>query len=403
MPPGPTRHRVALVIALVGVAVSALTWHVSSQVQSDATYTSFCNLGGPINCDVVLGSRWGSFLGMSVALWGLLAFLAGAALAVPGALGAAAPVADLLLLALVGGSAGFALVLLVVALAVLRHACLLCLTLDGVILAWAVTVIPLARRFASIPTTPLLARRSTAHAVLMLGLLGAAGLGTVEAMRAPAEMSSIEEVRAAEPKFYAAWTQLPVVPMQDVLGESRHVKGAPDAPITIVEFSDFECPACGHAFGDLRELVKRRRDVRLVFRHYPLDASCNSAMPQTLHPDACAAAIAAECAGDQGKFWEYHDQLFEHQTALDRESLFRYARDLGLDIDRFRTCLDSPDARARVTEDVDAGTRLEIDSTPTLFINGRRLQGALDRAYWNTALVIEKDRLAQREPAADAR
>jgi len=302
-----------------------------------------------------------------------------------------------------GGSAGFALVLLVIALAVLRHACLLCLTLDGVILAWAVTVVPLARRFTSTAATPLLSRRSTAHAVLLLGLLGAAGLGTVEAMRAPAEMSTVEEVRAAEPKFYAAWQQLPVVPMQDVLGEARHVKGAADAPITIVEFSDFQCPACGHAFADLRDLVKARRDVRLVFRHYPLDAACNSAMPQTLHPDACAAAIASECASDQGRFWEYHDLLFTHQSTLDRESLFRYARDVGLDIDRFRTCLDSPDARARVTQDVDAGTRLEIDSTPTLFINGRRLQGALDRAYWNPALVIEKDRLAQREPAADPR
>jgi len=394
MPSAPTRHRVALVIALVGVAVSAFTWHVASEIKSDAGFTSFCNLGGPINCDVVLSSRWGSFLGVSVAVWGAVAFAIGALLAVPGALGIAAPLADLALLGLVGGSAGFALVLLAIAFGVLHHACLLCLTLDGVIAAWAVTVVPLARKFATAPNAPLLSRRTTANVVVLLGLIAAAAAGTFDAMRAPVEAETAADVMAADPKFAAAWERLPVVPMQEVLGDARHAKGSPDAPITIVEFSDFECPACGHAFGDLRDLAKRRRDVRIVFRHYPLDASCNDTMPQTLHPDACRAAAAAECAGQQNRFWEYHDLLFENQRALDRESLFRYARDLGLDIPTFRTCLDDPATLDRVRQDVAAGSRLDIASTPTLFINGRRVQGALDHQYWDLALVLEKDRLA---------
>jgi protein-disulfide isomerase len=178
------------------------------------------------------------------------------------------------------------------------------------------------------------------------------------------------------------------------------VKGPADAPFTIVEFSDFECPACGHAFGDLRDLVRTRSDVKLVFRNFPLDSRCNREMQQQLHPDACQAAAAAECAGQQDRFWEYHDLLFEHQKALDRDSLFRYARDLGLDITQFRTCLDDPATMARIAEDVSAGARLGIESTPTIFINGRRVPGALERPYYDFALVIEKDTQARATQAA---
>ena len=110
-----------------------------------------------------------------------------------------------------------------------------------------------------------------------------------------------------------------------------------------------------------------------------------------MHPDACLAACAAECARRQGRFWEYHDVLFENNEHLERDSLFRYARDLGLDITQFRTCLDDPATMARIAEDVSAGAHLGIESTPTIFINGRRIQGALERPYYDFALVIEKD------------
>jgi protein-disulfide isomerase len=118
-------------------------------------------------------------------------------------------------------------------------------------------------------------------------------------------------------------------------------------------------------------------------------------MQQSLHPDACHAAVAAECAGQQEKFWEYHDQLFEHQRALDRDSLFRYARDVGLDIAPFRTCLDDPATMDRVRADVTAGTKVGVDSTPTIFINGRRVDGALSQPYYDFALVIEREQLAR--------
>src|SRR5213078_2932888 len=131
------------------------------------------------------------------------------------------------------------------------------------------------------------------------------------------------------------------------------------------------------AFPDLRKLVRSRSDVRLVFRHYPLDSSCNASLPVPLHPNACLAAIAAECAGRQGRFWEYHDVLFENHEHLERENLFRYAREMALDLSDFGRCLDDPATRDRVGRDVEAASRLGIDSTPTIFFNGRTIHGAL--------------------------
>jgi protein-disulfide isomerase/uncharacterized membrane protein len=392
MPSGSTRHRVALVIALVGVAACAYTWYVTSQIAGGTGFEiPGCKGGGPIDCELVLTSRWGKFLGWSVAGIGAVVFAVGALLALPGAVkNGRGGMADLLLLGLVGGSVGFALVLLIIAVGVIGRICLFCLTIDTIVVAWFVAVAPLAQRFAP-AARDLVARRSTAHATLAAGVLVAVAAGTWGAVAPPAGGGTREEVCRSDPKFCQAWKDLPVLERSEVLGDARHTKGATKAAVTIVEFSDFQCPACGVAFADLRNLVRDHRDVRIVFRHFPLDARCNPEMPKTLHPEACTAAVAAECAGQQGRFWEYHDLLFENQTSLDRDSFFRFARDLGLDIPRFRSCLDDAATMAVVAADAAAGTQAGVQSTPTLFINGRRVQGALEHHYWDLALVLERD------------
>jgi uncharacterized membrane protein/predicted DsbA family dithiol-disulfide isomerase len=391
MHPGPTRHRVALVIALVGVALSAVTLLVHHRLAVSAGYTSFCNLGDVVNCDVVLSSRYGRVLGIPVPFLGLVAFAAGALLAVPGALGRRGTwLADLAVLGLASASVGFALVLGVVMAVVLRHACLLCLGLDVVILAWLVTVAPLVARFDGGGTVSWWRRRAAARGALAAGLVAALTGGTWAAAREPAPVTSVAEVQARDPRFYAWYTGLPVRAAGDLAGRDGHRKGPPGAAVAIVEFSDFQCPFCVQAFRDLRELVRRRLDVSVVFRHFPLDASCNGYVTRSLHPDACLAACAAECAGQQGRFWEYHDVLFENHRSLERESLFRYAREMQLDIPAFRGCLDDPATRARVGEDIEAGARAGVTSTPTLFINGRIVEGALDPPYYEYALIIER-------------
>ena len=151
------------------------------------------------------------------------------------------------------------------------------------------------------------------------------------------------------------------------------------AEVTIVEFSDFECPYCGAAAPLLERLLEELEgDVRLVFMHYPLSG----------HEHAFEAAKASIAAGRQGKFWEMHDLLFANQTALTASDLARYAASLDLDLDRFRGDLEDPEVAQAVQAQKDEGRRLGVSSTPTLFVNGRRFEESPDSlgAYLREAL-----------------
>ncbi|HEX9416665.1 MAG TPA: Na+/H+ antiporter NhaA [Gaiellaceae bacterium] len=151
-----------------------------------------------------------------------------------------------------------------------------------------------------------------------------------------------------------------------------HSRGPDDAPVTLVEYGDFECPYCGRAEPVLRELLADFGDeLRFVFRHLPL---------ADVHPRASLAAEAAEAAGAQGKFWEMHDLLFAHQDALAPLDLVRYAEELGLDVGRVRGELRRRAYAPRVAEDVSSADASGVSGTPTFFVNGKRHHGAYDEA-----------------------
>jgi Na+/H+ antiporter NhaA len=155
----------------------------------------------------------------------------------------------------------------------------------------------------------------------------------------------------------------------DVDPERDHFRGPVDAPVTVVEYGDFECPYCGRAEPVVRELLRAFGDVRYVWRHLPLS---------DVHPNAQLAAEAAEAAAAQGAFWEMHDLLFDHQDALRPTDLVGYAEQLGLDVERFVEDLRAHAGAARVAEDVDSADLSGVSGTPTFFINGRRHYGAYD-------------------------
>jgi len=155
----------------------------------------------------------------------------------------------------------------------------------------------------------------------------------------------------------------------DVDPERDHVRGPVAAPVTLVEYGDFECPYCGQAEPVVRELLRDFGDVRYVWRHLPLS---------DVHPHARLAAEAAEAAADQGAFWEMHDLLLDHQDLLTFSDLVRHAEQLGLDVERFTDQLQSHTGAARVADDVDSADLSGVSGTPTFFINGRRHYGAYD-------------------------
>jgi protein-disulfide isomerase len=175
-----------------------------------------------------------------------------------------------------------------------------------------------------------------------------------------------------------------------------HIRGPRQAPVTVVEYGDFECPYCGQAEDTIRELLAGHGDVRYVWRHLPLN---------DVHPQAQLAAEAAAAAAEQGKFWEMHDLLFAHQDALTVKHLLRYAGELGLDVDRFREDLREHAGAARVAEDVDSADLSGVSGTPTFFVNGRRHHGAFDIEALSKAVRIAKARAEMRAdvlPPAEA-
>jgi Na+/H+ antiporter NhaA len=167
--------------------------------------------------------------------------------------------------------------------------------------------------------------------------------------------------------------------------ERDHLRGPTEAPVTVVEYGDFECPYCGRAEPIVRELLADFGDVRYVWRHLPLS---------DVHPNAQAAAEASEAAAAQGAFWEMHDLLLEHQGELRARDLLAYAERLGLDLDRFREDLARQVHTPRVEEDVDSADMSGVTGTPTFFVDGRRHEGAYDIATLSAAVRMAGARSA---------
>ncbi len=156
--------------------------------------------------------------------------------------------------------------------------------------------------------------------------------------------------------------------VEDVSVDDDPRLGTKEAPITIVEFADYECPACAQANLDMKQILSEyEEEILFVYRDFPLES---------IHPNAFKAAEAANCAGDQNMYWEMHDLLFVNQTALDTDSLSQYADTLGLDLTRFNDCLSNADYAEEIRHDMEDAQRYQVLSTPTFFINGQRVQGA---------------------------
>ena len=152
------------------------------------------------------------------------------------------------------------------------------------------------------------------------------------------------------------------------VGRDDHALGPADAPVTLVGYGDYECPYCRSAFLVLRKLRPRLGDrVRYVFRNFPLE---------DVHSHARSAAEAAEAAASQGRFWEMHDRLFEHQRALGSANLLRHAAELGLDVARFESETQEHAHAGKVESDFGGGLESGVRGTPTFFVNGNRHWGA---------------------------
>jgi protein-disulfide isomerase len=158
-----------------------------------------------------------------------------------------------------------------------------------------------------------------------------------------------------------------VTQLKPAVNSKDHIQGKNTAPLELVEYGDYQCPHCGHAYPIIKNVQRNLGpDLKFVFRNFPLSE---------MHPDAFSAAVAAEAAGLQQKFWDMHDIIFENQQELDLESLFLYAKTIGLDLERFKNDIQKKKLTTKVEQDFESGVRSGVNGTPSFFINGKKYNG----------------------------
>jgi uncharacterized membrane protein len=389
----------ALACALIGLAASVAAAYTHYHMLADPTYRSFCDVSATVSCTQVYQSRFGTFLGIPVAIFGALFFVAtvllsGAGLtarpqvreSVPGYLFVLSTLALAVVLYL--GYASFFL---------LKTVCVLCLTtyaaviglflVSGAATSFPMTTLPRrasrdARIFVSSPLALTLAVLFFAGAASTLAFFpreaAPAAAAAGDAAAASAAPQPTQNQRSEFERWYASQPRVPlIVP-------------AEGAKVLVVKFNDYQCPACGSSYTQYKPIFAKYEAehpgaVRLVMKDYPLNRDCNDALGQTIHPAACDAAVAVRLApADKREAME--EWLYAHQPAMTSPSVRQAARDIG-QITDFEA--KYPAVLSMVKSDVALGRQLGVKSTPTFFINGVKIEGGLPPQYFDQAIGIE--------------
>ena len=377
-----------------------------------------CGLSDQSGCETVSKSRYSSIRNTSVAaigvvFYGSVVFLASLALVAGETVRSAAAG---LAVALVGAGVVADLGLFGLQAFVIGAFCKLCLATYGVNLALFALLWPAMRQLGSAFATLLGGEGRRAFVVWALGSLvmmvsvvavesalagnadaqqqnllgsptpassgdsGSVASLEAELARVRAQLGELQET-LDDPKKYQEYQEIKALAqfaseqVQTLALDAIPFKGPDGAPIRVVEYSDFLCPYCRNLAAALSNYLPNSGDrVAIFYKNYPLDKDCNPGLSRTLHEGACELALGAVCASEQGKFWPYHDRIFSQQPHNPEvDDVVRIAASVGLDEDQMRSCMESSSAKDKLAAQIAEAKRLEVKSTPTLFINGKRL------------------------------
>lgn len=378
----------SILLSLAGIAVCAyLSFLHIALLRGEFLGGAACGTAGSIfNCHAVTGGSYGTFLGLPLAFWGLLGYLATLALSLIAwqfpewTARALSAIASLALVFVVLDAGLLALMVIKI-----RYLCPLCLASyainlvllviarGGSTLSWqGVAHVP--RNLWAWRLQPRVPVTWIVWAVVVTGAFGATSvMASVNYMQQGAPGALRQQIN----KFLKEQKRVTV----DVAGDP--VILAPRQAVQVVEFSDFLCPSCQRAskFNPIL-LAGHRQDVSFVFKHFPLDASCNTTITRMVHQGACELAAATECAHEQGKFWPLHDRIFEQGSTYKLERLEQDAQSLGLDMAALRSCRESGRGLEAVKRDIAEGARLGVSSTPSYYLNGVPVVGVLSPAMF---------------------
>ncbi|MGE3705162.1 MAG: vitamin K epoxide reductase family protein [Vicinamibacterales bacterium] len=396
----PTMARLCLVFALLGLGASGAAAYVHYRVLADPTYLSFCDVSATFSCTQVYSSRFGSFQGISVAVFGGIWFAVATLLAVAGLIGRPS-VKESVPLYLFAGSTVSLAVILYLAYAsffILKLVCVLCLITYAAVIGLFITsgaastqpMLTLPRRLAG--DLKVLASNPMAIGLTVLFLAGAgsalaffprdgvygAGEGAETVHAAGLEQATAQASAELE-RFMAGAVRIPlVVPSEG-------------AKVLIVKFNDYQCPACGGSYQAYKPILEKYAKshpgaVKMVLKDYPLSPKCNNNMQVEMHSGACEAAVAVRLARQKGTAEALEEWLYSHQEGLNPDSVRKAAREIGqiTDFDeKYASTLES------VKSDIAYGKQLAVRSTPTFFINGIKVEGAWAPQFFDQAIAYE--------------
>lgn len=406
-----------LAVALIGLALAVLSLlHYSEFAHGMATSgDSYCNISATMNCDAVNRSRWSVLAGLPIASYGILFYLILVGVSALGVFskGIARRNFDAAILLITAVGAGSSLALFLISKFLIGALCPLCLATYAtnallLLLAWRTDrELPFLTRLRTgvfaILSSPrqLIAPASNSSWMAAIFLAIFLGVALVLTFSSPnLALRYVKDQAGSEPAPGVAnnskersvtlaiesWKRaLPITPAIDTGVSDDYRKGPADAPIKLVEFSDFECPHCRRLSGELVMLAERYPGkVQLIFRNFPIDNSCNPLIPSAGHQGACHAALFAVCAGEQGRFWDTADYLFnlpelelrpsrQQAQAVINNSILR----LSLDGDGIQECLRSSRPAKVVSADIQAANRAGLKGTPFILINDKPVSAPL--------------------------
>jgi protein-disulfide isomerase/uncharacterized membrane protein len=362
-----------LLASLMGLGISV---YLGLQ-HNAAAGASMCNISSTINCDFVNRSEYSELFGYPIAFLGSsfyagLAYLSFAALSAP----QEHRLGGKLTIVVAAGSVLYSLYLAYISKFVVGAWCLFCIGMYGVNLILLLAgwlwdrqvLLSVEAETDDLPpiggyTEALLGKDDSSLGAILPIFMGVLFLGGLGFSGGEADTTTSEEI--SEDAWY-------LVKPEGVLelDGTEPVYGNPDARYTVVEFADFECPYCGMVAPELKKVIDENPEVKMLFKHYPISSICNEYIPREGHTNACGAAVAADCAGEQGQFWPFNAIAFKNQKYLsDGDRLF-LAEQIGLDMASFKSCVAKDSILNGVKADIAAADKVGLHGTPTIYIRG---------------------------------
>jgi protein-disulfide isomerase/uncharacterized membrane protein len=378
-----------LTVSLVGAGVSIELTSIYIKVRTDPNYESFCAINELANCDTVAVSRYSSFLGIPVSIWGLAGYAGMTAFCIWGMIRRLRP-SSLWPMSLLFGlsvfSVAVSLILFGISLFIIKSFCPLCMTIYGISFILLIISFIGMREGGLRSIEDILA---DAFDCLRRPRLVASGLLSVLLL-----MSVV--IAGYHVGFGQVKVELPEGPGGLPVGvddEGNHWIGARNPKLIIQEFSDYQCPFCRKAHQQARTwLAKHADEVRLLHRHLPLDHHCNPIVTRPFHPDACKMARLAYCAGTQEKFWEMNDLLYSLPLGARVPPVEILARGLNLNKKKLASCMESRYCEKCLMRDINFCIEKGMHATPTFVMNGKMYTGKIPKSDLEHALQAARSK-----------